>query len=332
MIEQVPDNYVADFDEQVSRSALEARAAKGAMALTALGVGEDVRLALIMRNDLTQLEIMRAAAAAGTVIVALNWHSEADEVAAICNDSGAETVIVHRDLIDKLRPALAGRRVIGVSLGPMLRAAYGITTEDAISNPGTPEWSTLVDGSEPLTTRAPMRPLLRYTSGSTGRPKAIRKIATGPQRDHRDLLRRLGAEMMQFEPGSRFFTAAPIYHSAPSTLTAAAMECEGVSALVAPRFDPEPFLATIEAQGSAAGTFRYYAEALDKVAGEVAPTAPDVLGLVHRAPVGVVGAIVPWNFPLMIGAWKLAPALAMGNSVVLKPAETASLSLLRLAE
>ncbi|MFC6688194.1 aldehyde dehydrogenase family protein [Jhaorihella thermophila] len=84
--------------------------------------------------------------------------------------------------------------------------------------------------------------------------------------------------------------------------------------------------------GSAAGTFRYYAEAIDKVAGELAPTAPDVLGLVHRVPVGVVGAIVPWNFPLMIGAWKLAPALAMGNSVVLKPAETASLSLLRLAQ
>ena len=84
--------------------------------------------------------------------------------------------------------------------------------------------------------------------------------------------------------------------------------------------------------GSAAGTFRYYAEAIDKVYGEVAPTAPNVLGLIHREPVGVVGAIVPWNFPLMIGAWKVAPALAMGNSVVLKPAETASLTLLRLAE
>ena len=83
--------------------------------------------------------------------------------------------------------------------------------------------------------------------------------------------------------------------------------------------------------GSAAGTFRYYAEAIDKVYGEVAPTAPNVLGLIHREPVGVVGAIVPWNFPLMIGAWKIAPALATGNSVVLKPAETASLSLLRLA-
>ncbi len=83
---------------------------------------------------------------------------------------------------------------------------------------------------------------------------------------------------------------------------------------------------------SAAGTFRYYAEALDKIYGEIAPTADNVLGLVHRAPVGVVGAIVPWNFPLMIGAWKIAPALAMGNSIVLKPAETASLSLLRIAE
>jgi len=83
---------------------------------------------------------------------------------------------------------------------------------------------------------------------------------------------------------------------------------------------------------SAAGTFRYYAEAIDKVYGEIAPTAENVLGLIHRAPVGVVGAIVPWNFPLMIGAWKIAPALAAGNSIVLKPAETASLSLLKLAE
>ncbi|WP_404405121.1 aldehyde dehydrogenase [Pelagibacterium halotolerans] len=84
--------------------------------------------------------------------------------------------------------------------------------------------------------------------------------------------------------------------------------------------------------GSAAATFRYYAEAIDKVYGEIAPTPDNVLGLIHREPVGVVGAIVPWNFPLMIGAWKIAPALAAGNSVVLKPAETASLSLLRLAE
>ena len=83
---------------------------------------------------------------------------------------------------------------------------------------------------------------------------------------------------------------------------------------------------------SAAATFRYYAEAIDKVYGEIAPTAPDVLGLIHREPLGVVAAIVPWNFPMMIGAWKVAPALAAGNCVMLKPAEVASLTLLRMGE
>ncbi len=83
---------------------------------------------------------------------------------------------------------------------------------------------------------------------------------------------------------------------------------------------------------SAAGTIRYFAEAIDKIYGEIAPTAPSALGLVHKQPVGVVGAIVPWNFPLMIGSWKLGPALAAGCTVVLKPAETASLTLIRLAE
>ena len=83
--------------------------------------------------------------------------------------------------------------------------------------------------------------------------------------------------------------------------------------------------------GSAAATFRYYAEAIDKVYGQIAPTADNILALIHREPVGVIAAIVPWNFPLMIGSWKIAPALAAGNSIVLKPAETASLTLLKLA-
>ncbi len=84
--------------------------------------------------------------------------------------------------------------------------------------------------------------------------------------------------------------------------------------------------------GSAVGTLRWYAEAIDKIYGEIAPTAPEFLGLIHHEPIGVVAAIIPWNFPLMIAAWKLGPALAAGNSVVLKPSETASLSLIRLCE
>ena len=73
-------------------------------------------------------------------------------------------------------------------------------------------------------------------------------------------------------------------------------------------------------------------EAIDKVYGEVAATGHDELGLVTREPLGVVGAIVPWNFPLLMAAWKIAPALAMGNSVVLKPSEKSPLSALRIAE
>ncbi|KTT21573.1 aldehyde dehydrogenase [Pseudomonas rhizoryzae] len=77
---------------------------------------------------------------------------------------------------------------------------------------------------------------------------------------------------------------------------------------------------------------RWSAEAIDKVYDEVAPTAPDQLGLVTREPVGVVAAIVPWNFPLMMAAWKLGPALATGNSVILKPSERSPLSAIRIAD
>jgi 4-(gamma-glutamylamino)butanal dehydrogenase len=79
-------------------------------------------------------------------------------------------------------------------------------------------------------------------------------------------------------------------------------------------------------------TFRWYAEAIDKVFDAVAPTGPDALGLIVREPIGVVGAVVPWNFPLLMAAWKVAPALAAGNSVVVKPSKLTSLSAIRLAE
>jgi acyl-CoA reductase-like NAD-dependent aldehyde dehydrogenase len=83
---------------------------------------------------------------------------------------------------------------------------------------------------------------------------------------------------------------------------------------------------------NAARCFAWYGEAVDKVYGEIAPTAADALALIGREPLGVVGAVVPWNYPLIITAWKLGPALAAGNSVVLKPAEQSPLSALALAE
>ena len=79
-------------------------------------------------------------------------------------------------------------------------------------------------------------------------------------------------------------------------------------------------------------TFRWFAEAIDKVFDAVAPTGPEALGLIVREPIGVVGAVVPWNFPLLMATWKVAPALAAGNSVIVKPAELTSLSTIRMAE
>lgn len=73
-------------------------------------------------------------------------------------------------------------------------------------------------------------------------------------------------------------------------------------------------------------------EAIDKVYGEIAATGPDELGLVSREPLGVIAAIVPWNFPLLMAVWKIAPALATGNSVILKPSEKSPLTALRIAE
>src|SRR5690606_29697901 len=84
---------------------------------------------------------------------------------------------------------------------------------------------------------------------------------------------------------------------------------------------------TIDAPGSA-HFFQWYAEAIDKIYDEVAPTGPGDLALVRRVPLGVVGAVTPWNFPLDMATWKSAAALAAGNSVVLKPAEQSPLSAL----
>ncbi|MGB1918471.1 MAG: aldehyde dehydrogenase [Candidatus Puniceispirillales bacterium] len=89
--------------------------------------------------------------------------------------------------------------------------------------------------------------------------------------------------------------------------------------------------AAVDVPGSAA-FFQWYAEAIDKIYDEIAPTGAGNLAMITKEPLGVVGAVVPWNFPLDMATWKGAAALAAGNSVVLKPAEQSPLSALRLAE
>ncbi|MDW7746124.1 aldehyde dehydrogenase [Halomonas sp.] len=94
----------------------------------------------------------------------------------------------------------------------------------------------------------------------------------------------------------------------------------------------KPVNSSLGDMAGAIGCIRYQAECIDKLYGEVAPTGEETLALVLREPLGVVASIVPWNFPLMMTAWKIAPALAAGNSVILKPSEKSPLSALRLAQ
>ena len=79
-------------------------------------------------------------------------------------------------------------------------------------------------------------------------------------------------------------------------------------------------------------TLIWHAEAIDKIYDQTAPAGDDVLAVIERQPVGVVGAVLPWNFPLMMLAWKIGPALAAGCTMVVKPAEQTSLTALRVAE
>ena len=83
---------------------------------------------------------------------------------------------------------------------------------------------------------------------------------------------------------------------------------------------------------SAANSLRWFGEAIDKVYDEIAPTADNTLAMIAREPIGVVGAVVPWNYPILMACWKIAPALVTGNSVILKPSEKSPLTALRLGD
>jgi gamma-glutamyl-gamma-aminobutyraldehyde dehydrogenase len=81
-----------------------------------------------------------------------------------------------------------------------------------------------------------------------------------------------------------------------------------------------------------ASCIAWYAEAADKLYGQMSPTTDDAMGLIVKEPAGVVACVLPWNFPLMMLAWKAGPSLAAGNSVIVKPAEQTSMTALRVAE
>ncbi|RBW63317.1 aldehyde dehydrogenase [Ruegeria sp. A3M17] len=196
---------------------------------------------------------------------------------------------------------------------------------DALRGQPVPARSLLIDGRHEAAAEGGQLDVISPIDG-----QVLTQIAEGTSED---MERAIAAARTAFEDGRWSRTAPPVRKKVLLKLADLIEKHALELAVLGVRDNGTEINMAMKAEPmSAAGTFRYYGEAIDKIYGQIAPTAENVLGLVHHAPVGVVGAIVPWNMPMMIGAWKIAPALAAGNSVVLKPAESASLSLLRLAE
>jgi acyl-CoA reductase-like NAD-dependent aldehyde dehydrogenase len=178
-----------------------------------------------------------------------------------------------------------------------------------------------------------------YRAAASGRtfdaisPIDGRVTAQVAECEQADVDRAVAAARRSFEDG-RWACAAPAHRKKVLVKLAELMAAHGDELALLETVDVgKPIQDSIAVDVAASvRTVAWYGEAIDKVYGEIAPTAPDAIGLISREPIGVVAAVVPWNFPLMMACWKIAPALAAGNSVVLKPAEQSPLSAIRLAQ
>jgi len=229
-------------DEKIERATFEHRVKCLATLLINHGVGPDDAVAVLLRNDTLYLEVIQACRLVGAYYVTLNWHGAAAEIIDILDDSDAKIVIGHSDLTAKL--AGLSIPVLAVPTPEKLVHAYGV---DATMIDGQTNLAALMDTAQPIDSAPPrFRGMLAYTSGSTGRPKGIRRIMDPNAPDRYETYKALASGLLQLTPGDRFYTAAPLYHSAPNALSLMAVASEFAETYIAPRFDPEGFLADIE--------------------------------------------------------------------------------------
>ena len=231
--------------DKIERAQFERRAKCLASVLKDHGVGPDDAVAVLLRNDTLYLEVMEACRKVGAYYVTLNWHNAAAEIIDILADSDAKILIGHSDLTAKLTPE-AGLKipVLAAPTPAKLVRAYAV---DAAMTAGQNNLTDLMAAARPMDSAPPrFRGMLAYTSGSTGRPKGIRRISDPKGPDRYETYKALAKGLMGLSPGDRFYTAAPLYHSAPNALSLMTVACGFAETYIAPRFNPEDFLADIE--------------------------------------------------------------------------------------
>jgi long-chain acyl-CoA synthetase len=233
-------------DRELSQAQLLENASRAAAGFSALGVGAEDAVALMLRNDFPVFEASIAANSLGAHAVPINWHFQAEEARYILCDSRAKVLVIHADLLPQIQSAIPeGVRVFVVSTPAEIQTVYGISHQHIRPPRGLPEWSDWVGRQEQLKVSTPPPSSMIYTSGTTGNPKGVRREPY--TRESAAKFGEMVAEVFGFTSDGEFRTVVtgPMYHSAPNAYGLWAVRNGGFCVLQ-PRFDPEALLHLIE--------------------------------------------------------------------------------------
>lgn len=241
------ENCVVMGDTTVPREALFNNASRVAAALKSMGVGENDRVALLLRNDINFIEIALAINYVGAFSVPINWHMTTVEVKAVLDDCGADFIFCHDDLYRTLLGALGEKhKAIVVPAPDSIKSAYESNAGKSDNIGNFIPYSSLLDFSPLETEPLALRGNIIYTSGTTGQPKGVvREPATG------DMARR-SEEVIEKAYGIdragpiRAVVTGPMYHSVPNIYALTAVRRSGSFVVIQPRFDAEELLQFID--------------------------------------------------------------------------------------
>jgi long-chain acyl-CoA synthetase len=230
-------------EREIPHDELTAQAATIATALSAAGVGDGDRVALVLRNEPTFLALSAACPLIGAVPVPVNWHSRGRELRHVLTHSGARAVFVHSDLTPGVEESLPdGVPLIEVPVPAETSAYYG----DAPATGRHPLLDDWIGDATPHAGQAASRRMsVIYTSGTTGLAKGVLRDAMSPEQSQQIAAVTLAA--MGLRPGMRTLITAPMYHAAPNSQGLFALAL-GIELTIMPRFEPEEFLSIVQSQ------------------------------------------------------------------------------------
>lgn len=241
-----------------TRDNFELRARKLASVLQKQGIGENDTVAILMRNDPRYFEIIQACRYLGAYYVPLNWHSVFSDIEHIVLDAKAKILVAHSDLIAAFGHNSFSNILVKFFETPAeIQQSFSLTDElcrlsenrkqNAVEYADQNDLEELLAKATPTQSDCkPFRGMFAYTSGSTGRPKGIKRKIDDSETDKYTVYQALAASLMQLKENSRFLVAAPIYHSAPNTLTLCSLAANNVDIFIEVKFDAESFLRSIQ--------------------------------------------------------------------------------------